>query len=388
MKIVYFIPHLHESSGINRVLSVKANYMVDILNYEVTIITYRQYESSIFFPYSSKVKFIHLNLDDPTFRLKSLSFFERRKSLKKFMRSYKDLVEKFLYKNQVDICISTVLGAEYKFLYKIKDKSKKILEFHLNFENSPLNILTQPFKISRIKSVLQIKNLQYKMSQYKRIVVLSNGDAETWKNFFSNIIVIGNPLTIDLNFPKALLTNKTAIAVGRLEKEKGFDLLIDAWKIVKEKHPEWILNIFGEGSLHDSIRKQIDDLNLADNIILKKPVSNIAEKYIESSIFILSSRNEGFGLVLLEALALGIPAVSFNCKFGPEELIEDSQNGFLVELGNTEILAKKIITLIENENVRKNLSEHALITTKKYEISNIMMKWDELFQSLVNKTEA
>jgi len=206
--------------------------------------------------------------------------------------------------------------------------------------------------------------------------------------FFSNIIVIGNPLTIDLNCPKALLVNKTSIAVGRLEKEKGFDLLIDAWKVVKKKHPEWILNIFGEGSLHDSIRKQIDDLNLADSIFLKKPVSNIAEKYIESSIFILSSRNEGFGLVLLEALALGVPVVSFNCNFGPEELIEDGQNGFLVETGNTEILAKKIITLIENENVRKKFSERALITTKKYEISNIMMKWDELFQSLVNKTEA
>lgn len=93
-------------------------------------------------------------------------------------------------------------------------------------------------------------------------------------------------------------------------------------------------------------------------------------------------------MVLLEALALGVPAVSFNCNFGPEELIEDGQNGFLVETGNTEILAKKIITLIENDNVRKKISEHVLITTKKYEISNIMMKWDELFQSLVNKTEA
>ena len=137
--------------------------------------------------------------------------------------------------------------------------------------------------------------------------------------------------------------------------------------------------------MDDSIRKQINDLNLADTVFLKKSVSNIAEKYIESSIFILSSRNEGFGLVLLEALALGIPSVSFSCKFGPEELIENGENGFLVEPENTERLAEKIITLIEDENLRKKFSDHGAITGKKYEITNIMMRWDELFQSLIKK---
>ena len=385
MKIVYFIPHLREPSGVNRVLSIKANYLVDILKYDVTIITYRQFESPVFFPFSSKVKLIHLNLDDPSFRLNSLSFFERRRSIKKFMQSYRDSVENFLMDNEVDLCVSMLLGAEYKFLYKIKDNSEKILEFHLNFDTSPLRILTKPFQISKIKSIIQINHLRRKMSRYKKIVVLSSDDAKTWKKFLSNIVVIGNPLTINLNHPKALLTNKTAIAVGRLEKEKGFDYLIDAWKIVKEKHPEWILNIFGEGSLDDSIRKQINDLNLADTVFLKKSVSNIAEKYIESSIFILSSRNEGFGLVLLEALALGIPSVSFSCKFGPEELIENGENGFLVEPENTERLAEKIITLIEDENLRKKFSDHGAITGKKYEITNIMMRWDELFQSLIKK---
>ncbi|MCY0975839.1 glycosyltransferase family 4 protein [Chryseobacterium wangxinyae] len=383
MKIVYFIPHLREPSGINRVLSIKANYMADVLDYDVTIITYRQFQSAVFFPFSSEVKLIHLNLDDPTFRLKSLGFFERRKSIKKFMVSYENLVEKFLLENQVDVCVSMVLGAEYKFLYKIKDKSKKVLEFHLNFDNSPLRILTKPFHILRIKSLLQIKNLRSKMSRYEKIVVLSNDDAKTWKLFFSNITVIGNPLTIDLSLPRPNLTSKTAIAVGRLEKEKGFDYLVEAWKIVKEKHPEWILNIFGEGSLEDNILRQIKDLNLEDTIFLKKSVPNIAEKYLESSIFILSSRNEGFVLVLMEALALGIPAVSFNCKFGPEELIEDGKNGFLVELGNIEMLAEKIITLIEDESLRQIFSERALLTTKKYEIANIMKRWEELFQSLV-----
>ena len=384
MNIVYFIPHLREASGINRVLNIKANYLADVLKYKVTIITYRQYDSIIFFPFNKNVKLVHFDLDDPTFRVKSLPFIEKRRQIKKFMSNYKNLVEHYLLENKTDICISLFLGAEYKFLHEIKDKSKKILEFHMNFDNSPFKLLNKTFRLSNFRSIIQINQLRNKLEKYDQFVVLTDGDAQNWKKYFSKVIVIANPLTIKQDHRAPLLSNKKAIAVGRLEKEKGFDYLIDAWKTVNKQHPDWLLNIYGEGSLENNLSTQIKHSNLENCIYIKKAVSNIAEKYLESSVFILSSRNEGFGLVLMEAIALGIPSVSFNCKFGPEELINDGDNGLLVEAGNVEALAAKIITIIENENLRKIISRSAALSTQKYNVSKIMEKWNLLFKSLAN----
>lgn len=384
MNIVYFIPHLREASGINRVLNIKANYLADVLNHKVTIITYRQHESIIFFPFSKNVKLVHFDLDDTSFRITSLPFFEKRKQIKEFMSTYKNLVERYLLENKTDICISLFIGAEYKFLHEIKDKSKKILEFHMNFDNSPFKLLNKTFRLSNFRAINQINQLRKKLVNYDEFVVLTDGDAQNWKKYFSKVIVIVNPLTINQNHPAPLLSNKKAIAVGRLEKEKGFDYLIDAWKMVNKKHPDWLLNIYGEGNLENDLQTQIKSSNLENSVIIKKSVPNIAEKYLESSVFILSSRTEGFVLVLMEAMALGIPSVSFNCKFGPEELINDKKNGFLVELGNVEELALKIIKLIEDENLRMTFSENSIISTQEYAVPNIMKKWNKLFKSLVN----
>ena len=165
MNIVYFIPHLREASGINRVLNIKANYLADVLKYKVTIITYRQYDSIIFFPFNKNVKLVHFDLDDPTFRVKSLPFIEKRRQIKKFMSNYKNLVEHYLLENKTDICISLFLGAEYKFLHEIKDKSKKILEFHMNFDNSPFKLLNKTFRLSNFRSIIQINQLRNKLEK-------------------------------------------------------------------------------------------------------------------------------------------------------------------------------------------------------------------------------
>lgn len=384
MKIVYFIPHLREASGMNRVLSIKANYLADVLGYKISIITYRQHDSVVFFPFSPKINLIHLNLDDPSFRLKSLSFVEKRRQIRQFMFSYQTAVEKYLFSHKTDICISMFLGAEYKFLDKIKDGSRKILEVHLNFEYSPFFLLTKSFKLSKILSRYQVNKLKKTVNRFEKIVVLTKGDAENWRRFFDEITVIQNPITVKDQTEKPSLFNKKAIAVGRLENEKGFDFLIDAWKIVNTKHPEWSLNIYGEGNLRQSLEDQIRVNKLEGKVILNDAVSNITEKYLESSVFILSSRHEGFVLVLLEALSLGIPSVSFDCKYGPSELIKDGENGFLAEPENIQMLAAKINLLIENESLRQQFSEKSIISTKKYTLPKIMGEWDLLFQSLLN----
>ncbi len=384
MNITYFIPHLRTGSGMGRVLNVKANYMADILGYEVTIITYRQFDDPIYFPYSKKVKMVHLNLDDPTFRLKNLGFFEKRKQIRRFMKTYQSRVREHLKNNPTDICISMFLGAEYKFLTDIKDGSKKIIEFHFNFDIAPFKIFEQKINWKNYRNIQQIKFLKKRIEKFDQLIVLTEEDAKSWKKYFQNVRVITNPVTIQSDDIHAPLNQKTALAVGRLTRQKGFDYLIDAWKLVAKKSPDWKLNIYGEGELKSKLQEQIRSNQLEECVILHEPVQNIEKVYEQNSVFILSSRFEGFVLSLLEAMSCGLPVVSFDCKYGPTQLIENEKNGYLVPLADTEKLAEQIHKILEDEYLRKSMGQKAKETSKNYSVPAIMQKWEGLFQTLTN----
>lgn len=385
MKIVYFIPHLRTGSGMGRVLNVKANYLADVLGHEITIITYRQFSDPIYFSYSEKVNLVHLDIDDPSFRLKELGFFEKRKQLKTFLSTYKSKVEHYLLENPTDVCVSMFLGAEYKFLTEINDGSKKIIEFHFNFSISPFRIFEENSNWKNYRNLLQIKSLQNKIARFESLIVLTEEDAVSWEKYFQNIEVITNPITIQSENILAPLNSKQALAVGRLTKQKGFDYLIDAWKLVHEKHPDWVLHIYGDGELKNDLAKQIQYNKLEEIIWLKEPVKEIEKIYEQSSLFVLSSRFEGFVLSLLEAMSCGLPVVSFDCKYGPTQLIENGKNGFLAPLPNVEKLAEQIIKVLDDEKLRNAMGKAAKETSQSYSVPAILQKWENLFLSLTSK---
>ena len=180
--------------------------------------------------------------------------------------------------------------------------------------------------------------------------------------------------------------NKKIISVGRLEYQKGFDILIDVWKKVDEKHSDWVLEIYGEGSLRKELQDKIDSLNLTDSLILKGSEKNIQSKYLESSIYMMSSRYEGMPMVLLEAMSCGLPLVSFDCPCGPKDIIKDGENGFLVKFGNIEEMAKKINYLIENEDKRIDMGKKAKELSYNYLKEKIMNQWKELFENLSDRS--
>lgn len=381
MNIVYFIPHLRQASGMEKVLCFKANYLADKLGYNVTIITYRQFDSPVFFEFSDKIKFVHLNIDDPTFRLHQYSFFKRRIIYRNFIKTYRNKVEEFLLKYPTDFAISLFLGAEQYFLPEIKDKSKKIIEFHFDFNTSPFKLLKEKISIKNAKNLYYTHRFKKGIEKFDKIIVLTKEDAKDWKQYFSKVECISNPITITSTKVPALNT-KTALAVGRLSHEKGFDLLIKAWKIVAQKHPDWLLNIYGTGELHASLQQEILHNHLEKQIFIHPPTKEIEEVYAKHSIFVLSSRHEGFPLVLIEALASGLPCVAFDCKHGPKQMINNGQNGFLVELGNVEKLAENITTLIENEELRYTFSKEAVSNAQEYSLDSIMKQWNNLFTKL------
>jgi len=384
MKIVYFFPNLKDSAGTERMLNVKANYLADVLHHEVTIITYRQFDDNVFFEFSDKVKFVHLNIPDPTSQLKGLGFWEKRKLYKNFMHTYRSKVEDYLHHNPTDIAISMYFGAEHKFLPLLKDGSKKIMEYHFHFDITPLSKkLKAEWSVKNLKMKIQTRLFQNTLNKYDKIVVLTEQDEEEWVRFFTNVTNIPNPITI---LPiKANTEIEKVLAIGRYTHQKGLDYLIDAWSIVNKEFPNWELDIYGNGELEEDLKKQIKDLNLETSINLCAPRKDINKVFSEHSIFALSSRFEGFPLVLIEALSCGLAPVAFECKNGPKKMMGDSElKDFLVQPFDVKEFAEKLKLLIKNKELRTEMSTVATKVSQRYELQNIMKIWENTFKNLIN----
>ena len=177
-------------------------------------------------------------------------------------------------------------------------------------------------------------------------------------------------------------TSKKVIAIGRYTYQKGIDLLLQAWQKVSQRHPDWELQVFGDGA-RESYLQLAENLNISHSCHLNPPTNKITDKLIESSIFVLSSRYEGMPMVLGEAMAHGLPPVSFTCPCGPRDIIMDGENGLLVENGNIDQLAEQICYLIEHEDIRKEMGKNAIQNIKRFYIKNIIPYWDELLKKTV-----
>lgn len=144
-----------------------------------------------------------------------------------------------------------------------------------------------------------------------------------------------------------------------------------------------IKHFWRDGILEKNLRLQIKNLHLDKNIEILPARKNIQEEYLKNSMYVMTSHFEGFPMVLLEASQLGLPCISFNCNYGPSEIIQDGFDGFLIEQGNISSLAEKIITLIENQNLRLLFSERSIKKMEKFSIDNIMLHWTNLFSELL-----
>lgn len=376
MKIVYYLPSLYISGGLERVITVKANYFADKLGYDVTILTSEQQGKKTYYPLSSKVRHYDLDVIFDTGKYNSSILKLIIYPFKYYL--FKSRFSNFLNRYRPDITIST-LRREINFIHSLQDGSIKIGELHVT-RNAYHSISGESHKrFKKINSYLQ-HHFSEKLKLFSKIVLLTKEEQEKWTEL-NNTIVIHNPSTLTSK-ESALLENKRVIAVGRYTYQKGFDLLVDTWKIVSGKYPDWSLHIYGEGD-RTELENRIQTLGLSNSCFLEGKTMDIKQKYLESSIFVLSSRYEGFGIVLIEAMTCGVPPVSFACPSGPKDIITDEQDGLLVENGNIEMLAEKIYYLIENEDIRKQLGDNARESVKRFGIEKIMSEWKNLFEELI-----
>lgn len=383
MKIVYCLIDSSRSGGMERSICCKANYLADVMGYDVTILTTDRRNKPNFFDFSPRIEFRDLGINyDELDELDALPAYRALFLKLKKRKLHRSRLEFVLNEIRPDISISTYTH-ELSILWEIEDGSKKIAEIHFS---KPYKSIEYKFgTTSFLKSFLAIageKQKHFYINKYDAFVVLTEEDKRRWSRV-RNIQVIPNLLPF---YPSehSSCTEKRVISVGRLTRQKAYPLLIEAWQIVTAKHPEWELLIFGEGEdenmLHDTIKERC-----VNNITIHRPTVDILREYLNCSIYVMSSIYEGFGLVLAEAMACGLPCVSFDCPSGPSEIINDGEDGFLAEAGDIEQLAQKIIVLIEDDILRKEMGRKARLNIQRFLPNHIMNQWLELFSNIIKK---
>lgn len=377
LNIVYITPALYMAGGVERVLTLKANYFAEHFGYDITIILTEGKDKPLFYPLSNKIKVINLNIGFE--QLWTCSFVKKVFVYLKKQRQFKKSLTKELMCIRPDITIS-LLRREINFINDIKDGSRKIGELHVNranyrnFEANDSNFIKNLFaKFWMLSLVAKLKKLD-------RFVVLTEEDKDAWPEL-KNICAIPDPLSF-LPTKYSDLKEKRVIAVGRYVYQKGFDLLLQAWSKIEKLYPNWHLTIFGDGN-RTPYEKQMKALEIDDKRChLNGPTSDIHQEYINSSIFVFSSRFEGFGMVLVEAMACGLPVVSFDCPCGPKDIVKDGEDGILVENGNIDLLASSLSRLMNDETLRLSISKAGQKNAQRFNIGHIATQWRLLFESL------
>ena len=380
MKIVYIYSQLTISGGTDRVLTDKANYLAEH-GYDITIITESQIGRPVVFPLSPKVKLIDMAIDfDKQY---GHHFLYRGFLYLRYIRIYKNKLKKILLEIKPDIVI-TLMGRSLDFITSVQDGSIKIGEAHTTKHHlRSYHLLENRGGLYKyLARYLRKKQLQA-ASKLSALVLLTIQDEKDWEGT-TRTFVIPNAIH---HFPtqSSSLKNKQAIMVGRYNDAKGFEYITEAWETVHNKHPEWILNIYGSGEMHDDVERWIKERELQDTMIMHEPTNKIMEKYTESSICVLSSKYEGFSLVIMEAMSCGVPCVSFDCPFGPRNIIKDGEDGILVDYLNAKALADGICKVIEDEKLRIKLGSKAKINIQRFSQDVIMQQWQDLFKQLLQK---
>lgn len=355
MRLLYITNGITGVGGLERVLSIKATYFADKYKYDVHILSLNEKGKTPFYQFSSRINFHSLEVGHSPI---------------KYFQGISKLVS-ILDPDIISVCDDGFKGLLAPLW--IRGRSKIIYERHVSKE-----ILTEG-KQPNMKQKIMFWIMGHCVKLFDKFIILTNDSKREWQG--DNVSVIPNPLSF---YPPDVssLDHKRIIAVGKVSIQKGYDRLNSAWSLIQSKFPEWKIDIFGYAKDYEQANKDINN----NTIKIHPPTSNIIDEYLTSSIYALPSRFEGFGMVLIEAMACGVPCVAFDCPCGPRDIIKDGEDGFLVENGNIEQFAERLSQLIENEELRHSMGAKARANVKRYDIEIIANMWDKLFKELCSKT--
>lgn len=372
MKLLYNIAGTYRPAGMERVLTNKANWFA-ARGYEVVIVTTDQKGRSPYFPLDPSVRCIDLGIGYEDDNGGSLSVKLAGYPLKQF-RHYRRL-KAVLRRERPDVTVSMFCN-DVSLVPRIKDGSAKVLEVHFSrFKRLQYGRKGLWGIVDRWRS----RNDGRLAKRFDSFVVLTKEDAENWD--VDGVRCIPNAHTFG-NVVPAALDAKRVLAVGRYSFQKGYDLLVKVWSEVHRSCPDWVLDIVGDGEERESLQRMIEERNLAGCVRLKRPTVRIANEYQSASIVALSSRYEGLPMILLEAQTFGLPVVSFRCKCGPGDVVTDGVDGYLVDEGDIEGMAGRLVALMKDVKARKEMGKAARMASERFSEERVMRQWVELFEGL------
>ena len=347
------------SAGTERAVTNLSNLLVKYGNYFVLIISVYSANGDIpSYELDSRVCVKHLNIKKSNKLSKTFSYLKFIKQTKKIIKD-----------QRIDFIIGTTHAFNCLLLF-LGNSVIKIACEHMNYNACP-------YISSKVRKMIYPK--------LNAVVLLTKADAYHY-SFIDpkKRFVIPNSLSFSPQ-KTANYEKKRIISIGRLTEQKGFDILIKLASELCNQIPDWRIDIFGDGEDKQKLNELIKRLKLEKFIKINSPTNNIQEEFLNSSIYVMTSRWEGLPMVLLEAKSCGLPIVSFDCPEGPADAIEDGIDGYLVQMGNNSEFIRKLLVLCQNETFRAQFGIRSKINSKKFSPETIFDKWNNLFISMENK---
>ena len=360
IKLLYITTNIEGFGGVSRILSVKMNYLIEKFGYEIHVFNSSRNGDEFFYSFNEKIKFHH--------------FISKQNKISAIV-DYKNTLIKVLKITNPDCIVNCDNGLKGSLLpIFIGQDIPIIYERHCNRD-----IKGETF-LDNLKLRLSNFIIDLSINKYKAFIIPNKYSYNYWKG--ENRHIIPNPLWFDLPSKVSTLEKKLVIAVGRCAVEKQYDVLIRIWKDVVEKHPEWILKIYGVEQCPENLKNLVKDLNVSNNIEFCKPIKTIEQVYLNASMLLNTSSSEEFGLAIMEAMAYGLPVIAFKNTLGPRTLIEDHESGFLIEKADLKTYTEKVKLLISDINLRQSIGKNARYSLRKFNLDQTMNLWHDLFQSI------
>lgn len=368
MRVVCLYPAFAIWGGMERILVDKMNYFVRHFGFDIYVITSDQGQHENPYDLDERVHFIDLNI---CFHRRYRHKWWRRPFIyRQLSRKYHKLLEEQLEIILPDVMVCTTVQ-DVMSLLKIKGTTPLVVESHINFMH-PDSLLHRVQK--------WINN--YWIGKAEAVVTLTDRDAEDWRRVSNHVHIIPNMVHLNDTNLFSDYTAKRVLFVGRFEEQKNIVELISIWQLVHPKFPDWKLDMYGDGALWEKYKQEADALNI--NIEIHKPTAQIMDVYRNSSIFVLTSLYEPFGLVIPEAMSCGLPVVSYDSPYGPASIISEGKDGFIVPLHDRQAFVDRLCQLMGDEELRKEMGKRAIASSQRFSADKIMPMWKELFEKLTS----